>query len=271
MIKSNLHTHTIYSDGSNTMEEMIETALTRGFVSLGFSDHGYTAFDTSYCITRAGEREYRREIKALKEKYKGKIDLFCGIELDCFGDLPDYPYDYTIGSVHYVKADGEYLTVDKNADHQREMVERHFGGDFIAMAKAYYEQSTSLIIEKKPDIVGHFDLITKFGFIDTAAADYREAALSALREVMKHCSVFEVNTGAIARGLRRAPYPEDFLLREILRGGGRVLLGSDCHYREKLDAWFEEGVEYLRSLGFRSLVRLTENGFTEDTISCAIG
>ncbi len=266
MIKSNLHTHSIYSDGKNTMEEMIETAIAKGFVSLGFSDHGYTDFDTSYCIQKADLTAYQREIEVLKEKYRGQIDVFSGIELDCFGEGPDYAYDYTIGSVHYVRAGGEYLTVDKDAPSQRAIVEQYFGGDFNAMAKVYFEDAAEKIIEKKPDIVGHFDLITKFGFFDSTHPVYREAARSALRRVMEHCTLFEVNTGAIARGLRTTPYPEDFLLREILENGGRVTLGSDCHYREKLDAWFEEGAAYLREMGFGSLVRLTKDGFVEDTL-----
>ncbi len=266
MIKSNLHTHSTYSDGKNTLEEMIETAIEKGFVSLGFSDHGYTDFDTSYCISREGEIAYRKELSLLKEKYRGQIDLFCGIELDCFGERPSYPYDYTIGSVHYVKAAGKYHTIDLGADKQKEIVERYFGGDFTAFAAAYFEQSAKVIAEKKPDIVGHFDLVTKYSLIDTASPAYRDAALTALREVIKVTPVFEVNTGAIARGLRKDPYPEDFLLREILALGGKVILGSDCHYREKLDVWFREGEEYLRRLGFCTHVRLTESGFTEDTI-----
>ncbi|MBE6599255.1 MAG: histidinol-phosphatase HisJ family protein [Ruminococcaceae bacterium] len=266
MIKSNLHTHSTYSDGKNTLEEMIETAIEKGFVSLGFSDHGYTDFDTSYCISREGELEYRRELIGLKEKYRGQLDIFSGIEMDCFGDAPDYDYDYTIGSVHYVKANGAYHTIDLGRDSQRAIVEEQFGGSFNDMAKAFYEQAAEAVILRKPDIVGHFDLITKYSLFDTEDPVYRDAALSALREVMKHCTLFEVNTGAIARGLRTNPYPDDFLLREIQQRGGRVILGSDCHYREKLDVWFTEGVQYIRSLGFKSISRLTPSGFVEDTI-----
>ena len=42
---SDLHTHTVFSDGANTMEEMVRAAVERNFVSIGISDHSYTAFD----------------------------------------------------------------------------------------------------------------------------------------------------------------------------------------------------------------------------------
>jgi len=266
MHKANYHTHTIYSDGKNTVEEMIQSALTKGFTSLGFSDHGFTWFDQSYCVSREGEIAYRKEIETAKTKYKGTIDLFLGIELDCDGETPDYPYDYVIGSVHYIKAKGDYHPIDMSAHRQRQIAEECFGGSFRDMAKAYFEHAVEIVSAKKVDIVGHFDLITKYSFCDTEDPVYRDAAIEAVREIMKHCKRFEVNTGAIARGLRTSPYPDDFILREIYRLGGQVTIGSDCHYAEKLDVWYEEAVDYIKKIGFKSLSLLTENGFVEELI-----
>jgi histidinol-phosphatase (PHP family) len=237
MVKANYHTHTKYSDGKNTMEEMIRTAIDKGFTSLGFSDHSYTWFDESYCIKRENETAYRRELAECKNKYSGIIDLFSGIELDCDGDSPDHSYDYILGSVHYVKVKGEYFPVDLSADCQRKIVADCFGGNYIDMAKSYFEHSAEIISAKKPDIVGHFDLITKYSLFDTENPSYRDAALEALREIMKHCKRFELNTGAIARGLRTTPYPDDFLLREIYNLGGKktIVIGGaysvDKYYR----------------------------------------
>ena len=38
MIKQNLHTHSIYCDGNNTIEEMALEAIQKGFTVLGFQD-----------------------------------------------------------------------------------------------------------------------------------------------------------------------------------------------------------------------------------------
>ena len=60
----------------------------------------------------------------------------------------------------------------------------------------------------------------------------------------------EINTGAIARGLRTVPYPAEFILDEIKRLGGRIIVTSDCHFRDKLTTWFDEAEAHLLSKGF---------------------
>ena len=47
---SNLHTHSTFCDGVNTPEEIVKSAVERGFSSVGFSGHGYTDFDLCYCM-----------------------------------------------------------------------------------------------------------------------------------------------------------------------------------------------------------------------------
>jgi His-Xaa-Ser system radical SAM maturase HxsC len=52
----------------------------------------------------------------------------------------------------------------------------------------------------------------------------------------------------MARGYRNSPYPEDFILREILSLGGSVVVSSDCHDATKLDFAFEETIHGLYNL-----------------------
>ena len=47
--KANLHTHTSFCDGKNSPEEMVRSAVEKGFDVLGFSGHSYTPFDETYC------------------------------------------------------------------------------------------------------------------------------------------------------------------------------------------------------------------------------
>ena len=46
--------------------------------------------------------------------------------------------------------------------------------------------------------------------------------------------IFETNTGAISRGYRTQPYPQDFILEELRRRKMPLLLSSDCHDRRNL-------------------------------------
>ena len=74
MYKCNLHTHTQFCDGKCTMEQMTQDAIAKGFVTLGFSPHSFTPFDTSYCMNDTAG--YAAEVKRLKEKYKNEIQVY---------------------------------------------------------------------------------------------------------------------------------------------------------------------------------------------------
>ena len=49
--KADLHTHTSFCDGKNSPEEMVRSAVEKGFDVLGFSGHSYTPFDETYCMS----------------------------------------------------------------------------------------------------------------------------------------------------------------------------------------------------------------------------
>ena len=60
MQRCNFHTHTKYSDGTDTPQEMIEAAIGFGFKALGFSDHSYTHQREDYPMSIEGQKQYRR-------------------------------------------------------------------------------------------------------------------------------------------------------------------------------------------------------------------
>ena len=240
----NLHTHTYYCDGKDSPEALVQRAIALGFRALGFSGHEYTSFDADFCMSPADTEEYRREVLDLKEEYKDQIDIYLGIERDYFGDGDDYPYDYVIGSLHYVKAGEKYLPVDYTEEITQASVDRYFGGDYRSYVESYYETIADVVEKTGADIVGHFDLITKFNeggrLFDENAPWYREAALTALQTVAASKPIFEINTGAMERGYRTKPYPADFLLAEIERRQCPVILSSDCHDLQCLDYGFRD-------------------------------
>ena len=256
----NLHTHTCYCDGKDDPEDMVRTAVEKGFRVLGFSGHGYCEVDIDCCMSEAGEREYRDRILALREKYRGKIDIRLGMERDYYNENTGYPYDYEIGSVHYVQAGGEYLAVDDTAEIAAGGVNRLFGGNWRAYVECYYETAADVLRKTGADIVGHFDLVTKFNegnrWFDEDADWYRAAALHSLRKLAETrvCprsgmrdilgagprAVFEVNTGGMAKKYRSRPYPAPFLQEALGELGCSVIYSSDCHDRTKLDFGFRE-------------------------------
>ena len=83
IIRSNVHTHTDFCDGSDSMEDMVRAAIACGMDTLGISFHSFTPFDTSYCIR--DYPAYMRELSRLRKKYAGSICLLGGVELDLYG------------------------------------------------------------------------------------------------------------------------------------------------------------------------------------------
>ncbi len=233
-----LHTHTIYSDGENTPEEMILAAIDLGLQAIGISDHSYTSFDESYCMSRGNTAAYKAELKELKEKYRDRIQVLCGIEQDYYADDPPEGFDYVIGSVHYVKCGSEYWPVDEDAQTLLRCAEKHFGGDLIALAEEYYRCVGDVVHRTGADIIGHFDLITKFaeqtGFPNTSDPRYIAAWQAAAKKLEGSGAVFEINTGAMSRGYRTSPYPENNLTfyLEILKFDR--IFSSDAHSRDYL-------------------------------------
>ena len=250
MQRSCFHTHSTYSDGKASLREMIHAALDKGFTALGFSDHSYAPEQIDYCMPEERVQANYDEILSLGEEYRGRIALYAGIELDGDSSLPKIDYDYVLASVHEMHHRGKSYPVDYSADVQLELADELFDGSMVKYSRAYYESLMNHVARCKPDIIGHFDLVTKYSLVPEDDREYQMIATEAAIECLKHCSTFELNTGAIARGLRKTPYPADFILREIKSHGGRVIITSDCHYPERLTCWFDEAEEYLSSIGF---------------------
>ncbi len=236
-----LHMHTIWSDGTNTAEEMVQEAIRKGLETVGISDHS----SGDPCgMTLEQSVEYRAEIARLKEKYAGQIRVLCGLERDYFTD--DFAdYDYTIGSVHWLAMpDGHRVPIDYMAEKLREGAEKYFGGDFYALAEAYYAMMAKVVEVTKCDIIGHFDLITKFieqdPAFDTNHPRYVKAWQQAADELLKTGKPFEVNTGAISRGYRTTPYPVKEIRDYIREHGGKLIMSSDAHAKENIAFRFDE-------------------------------
>lgn len=259
---ANIHTHTTFSDGKNTPEEMIRKAVELGFSAIGISDHSETAFDSAYCMASSAYAEYRRTVCALKEAYADQIDVLCGIERDSYSPAPCEGFDYVIGSVHYILYNGEHLPVDFSLEKQLDPIERYFGGDKLEYARRYYDILAENAVRGGFEVLGHFDLLNKFGLYSDSTETYREIALKALDTALENIPYIEMNTGAISRGYK-AVYPDDFFLKYICQKGGKIVLNGDSHSAEALNCYFDESVKTLKTIGFSSIWQLRKSGWTE--------
>ena len=239
----NFHTHTTFCDGNNTAEEMVIEAIRKGFEELGFSGHAYTPFDESYCMSKEKTRQYRAEIARLKDKYSDKIKIYCGLEVDYFSEADENDYDFLIGSVHYVEKNGIYYPIDESEERFLYILNEVFNGNAAELIKAYYSLVGDVINKTGAHIIGHFDLITKYNEGDRLfpqGSEYIAYAREAVEKLSLTGKVFEINTGAIARGLRTTPYPAPSILKIFKEHNMRGILSSDCHSKEALDFAFDK-------------------------------
>lgn len=265
-VRSNYHTHSIYCDGKDAPGEMAETAFSLGFLALGFSGHKDPPF--SDCgMTEENEAAYRKEVVRVKNEYAGRMEIYCGIEQDILAGRRDPWYDYAIGSVHWLEKDGVRLSVDWTAEKARWNIETAFHGDPYAYARAYYAAVAQVKEKTGCDIIGHFDLLTKFedscAFFDQEDPRYRAAASWALDALALPGAIFEINTGAMARGYRKTPYPALWILKELKKRRCAVMINSDCHDRSRLVCGFDSAAELARQAGFESRIVIRKGAFEE--------
>ena len=257
MIRCDYHMHTTWCDGSGTAEEMIRGAAEKGMAEIGFSGHCYTFFDDNYCMTPETSEKYRLELEDLREKWADRIRIRIGIEQDYYSQAPVEKWEYVIGSVHYIRPEGAeekgyvsmpgvlpgFVPVDESPEILRAAADACYGGDMIALAEDYFRTAAGVAEKTGCDIIGHFDLITKFNedgsLFDESDPRYIAAWKAAADRLVKAGVPFEINTGAMSKGYRSGPYPAG-PIREYIRGiGGKFILSSDSHKPQTIGYAFD--------------------------------
>ncbi len=262
MINRDYHIHTNLCDGKDSPEDMVLTAIEKGFATIGFSGHSPLG-NEYWCMNKENLAIYKKEITRLKEKYKDKIEILLGIEQDYYSDSDsEFNFDYIIGSVHGVKVSDGFVFMDETASSLKKGIDKHFEGDPLLLAEEYFKLVADVKNKTGANIIGHFDLLLKFqedsAIFDTSNPRYVKAAKSAIDKLAEENILFEVNTGAISRGYRTTPYPETQILRYINEKGCDVILTSDCHNKNFLGYDFENAVALINECGFNRIAYLTK-------------
>lgn len=253
MIDYDYHTHTAYCDGADTVEDMIKAAIDKKMSAIGFSGHSYTDFDKSWCMSVENTEKYKNEIALMKQKYKSRIKVLCGIEQDYYSNMTVYGYDYVIGSVHYIKVNNDYIPIDENEEILLSATKKYFENDIYSLIEMYYETLSNICIMTKCDIIAHFDLISKFNerfkLFDERNKRYITAYQLCVDKLLKFKKPFEINLGAIIRGYRSTAYPSAKIIEYIRDNGGSFILSSDSHSKNTLCYNFDFYEDRLLKLG----------------------
>ncbi len=105
-LKGVLHNHSNYSDGENTLEEMVEQCKQMNFAYLGISDHSKAASFYANGMFEETVKKQQLEIDELNKKH-APFKIFKGIEADILSDGSlDYDnetlatFDFVVASIH---------------------------------------------------------------------------------------------------------------------------------------------------------------------------
>lgn len=280
MLKTNYHTHYSICDGKGEAEDYVVSALEKGFTALGFSSHAPVPFENPTNMDREDLPKYLKTIQDLKIQYKGKIEIYLGLEIDHIHEHPEPQkelaalpeLDYTIGSFHcmYSPVRSIYREIDSTPEIFQDILEQDFSGNIRQFVERYYQYLAELLETLHPTILGHFDLIKKNNpenrYFKESEPWYRSAVLGVFPYIRKHEPIVEVNTGGIARGKTKEVYPSPWILYELRKEDVPIMINTDAHSPDLLDAYMEEATYIVKDVGYRKVWILRGEKWVPDSL-----
>ncbi|MHA0858344.1 histidinol-phosphatase HisJ [Paenibacillus sp. CMAA1364] len=241
------------------LEEYVLRGIEMGLSQLGLSDHmplihvEPATYYPEMAMPMDELPRYVEECLSLKERYKDQIDIRIGIEADYIEGyeveiehiLSSYSWDYVIGSVHFL---GEWDISDYRQTHNWE------GKDILAVYEQYYDAVKKAMATGLYDIMGHIDVIKRFGYVP-AADKYEEVVAmenAALQAVSQSGMAMELNASGLSKACQEM-FPSQRMVSEAFRLGIPITVGSDAHDPSRLGEYLDQARSVLWEVGYREL------------------
>ena len=274
-MKLDYHMH--FEKGSYDLdwaEGFFEAAKKRGLDEIGISEHSHTfpefealyyhdlilddGFIGSFQKTWLKSNKFKYTLddyfRFMEQLRKRHPNVRTGIEVCNFQQqdkvhdiLKDYPFDYIIGSVHFLRG-WAYDSSEIKAEWDRHPLEDIY--------EWYAEEVEKLADSGEYDILGHPFNIRLFKYIpDFDVTPYLERVA---RAMAKAKMVVDINTGTYYRYPIQeiSPYP-DFLCM-ARKYDLPIITSSDAHQPEDCGAYNDEAVQYARDCGYTQLVHFEQ-------------
>ena len=247
------HMHTpLCGHAQGQPEEYAQQAIKIGLKEIGFSDHAplVSHRDPSITMDFAQLPEYQRLVESVRGQFQGRLSVKVGIEADFIPGfeaktktiLDSYPYDYVIGSVHFIN-DWAF----DNPDDLRGWEQADTNKIYIQ----YYSYLRRSAQSGLFDIMGHVDLVKKFGHRPSSPMT-AEIAMTA--EVFKATKVaVEINTSGLRKPVKEI-YPSLDVLKVYARAGIPLTFGSDSHEINHVGKDFDQARVLAQAAGYKEYV-----------------
>lgn len=271
---TNYHSHCSFCDGRAPLEEFVKEAITQGFYSYGVSSHAPLPFPTQWTMEWEQMEAYLDEFNNLRQKYADEIELYVGLEIDYLNEesnpsvarFTELPLDYRIGSVHLLyDAAGEVVDIDCSPAVFKERVDRHFNGDVLGVVRMYFDRLFRMVELGGFDILGHADKMHYNascyhpGLLDEPW--YEALMKDYFSLVASRGYLVEINTKAYDS--LGTFYPNSRYWELMKEYQIKILVNSDAHYPERINAGRMEALRLLQAKGFATVAELHQGSWRE--------
>lgn len=239
-------------------EEYARRAVERGIAEIGFSDHNPMPewYDPGFRMTSEEYPRYVEMVGRCRKAFPG-LSIKLGLETDYHpgtedfvrGVISRYEFDYIIGSVHYIGSWGF-----DNPDNAHLFK----GRDVFEVYAQYYDLVVKLADARLYDILGHPDVVKKFGY--RPSKDYEPLERRALEAVARAGMALDVNTSGLRRPANEI-YPSLRMMKAAREMGIGITLGSDAHEPRHVGEAFDRAVGLAKQAGFTELRRYSRRKF----------
>ncbi|MDR2146174.1 MAG: histidinol-phosphatase [Tannerella sp.] len=276
--KTNFHSHCSFCDGRSEAEDFVKAAVAENFRAYGFSSHSPLPFETFWNMSFQDMSGYMAEIKRLKEKYSGELEIYAGLEIDYLNasynaSIPyfqELPLDYRISSIHYMPLrqpllEENMLCIDGAFDKFEQSVNRNYQGDIKEVVKKFFETSMKMVETGGFDMVGHIDKIYMNGSrhkdFDIQADWYQKPFLELLDLIAEKGLIIEINAkNKVAKG---HTFPHINSYKELYIRHIPITVNADSHYTNLIYSGISETIPLLMEAGFRTQRELVAGKWEE--------
>lgn len=242
-----MHNHTtLCKHAIGSVEEYVLKAIENKTKYYGFADHAPMNLDKEYRMSYSEMESYEKMILNAKEKYKDKIEILLGYEVDFIdkfidGKVLKRDVDYLIGSVHFLNSWG-FDNPEFIGEYQNRDIDKIWEDYFYAIK----EMAKSGLF----NIVGHLDLLKVFKFLPKK--DIRILAKDAIKEIKKSDMVVELNSAGLRKPIGEI-YPSSNLLELISESDIKITFSSDAHEPEQVGFGSEKVTKLAKKFGYNEV------------------
>jgi len=231
--------------------EYAERAVEVGLKEIGFSDHAPLIPHPDPKITMSFEQlpfyhamieDVRARFKKLKIKIGIEADFLPGFEHETKKILDTYPYDFVLGSVHFIGKWG-FDNPSERAGWNAQDINRVY--------RDYHELLRQSAKSKLFDVMAHVDLVKKFG--NRPTEDITEEVRQTAKAFKESGVVIEINTSGLRKPVKEI-YPSLRDLQIYCEYSVPLTFGSDAHDSLHVGKDFDKGFALAKKAGYKEYV-----------------